>query len=250
MSVAGAGAPPRRTNRRESESVPRASSIRVSIVGTSETPVTSNSPMSSAVAPGSNPSRTTTVVPYSAHRRTGASPPMWYIGRVTSQRSSGTTPRRNAEATALACRFPAVSLTTFGSPVVPEVNNSSLVSSSSHVPRSKSATGVCCIHATPSHCGSSNDATGSSSAASTARGSVSAVQTSAVRSARPTCVASSSAVRRAFSGTRTRPSRPLAWTSRTNSTEVSMRTPRWSPAVSPSEASWPARRSTSSSSPS
>ena len=48
---------------------------------------------------------------------------MWCSGSTHSQRSSGATPRFQAEAMALAPWFDGVSTTGFGSPIVPDVNN-------------------------------------------------------------------------------------------------------------------------------
>ncbi len=213
------------------------SSSRRSCVGTSETPVTPCSSMTSAVPSASNPGWMARLVPYIAHRTVGASPPMWYIGRQHSHRSSGSTPRRKAEATALQTRFPTVSRTPFGIPVVPEVNMTTAVtdgergtgpcvSPSTPVPVPSRGPGA--SRSTPVRSGGSTEATGPG-ATSRAVSSVSRPQTSTSTSARRAWPANVSAGNWTLSGTSVRPVRIAAWTSVTNATRVPRSVPTGPP---------------------
>ena len=93
----------------------------MSIVGTSEASVTW--PVSSAAFTRavSKRSWSTAVVAFTAERTRIDRPATWWTGSGQSQRSSGSVPSASADARALAARFSRVSVTAFGSPVVPEV---------------------------------------------------------------------------------------------------------------------------------
>ncbi len=218
----GVGAPPTSTVDSSASGAP-VSSNRRNCVGTSETPVTPCVVSASPVRSTSNARWTTSVVPYIAVLTTGASPPTWLTGRQHSHRSPGDTPRRNADATALACRFPAVRRTPFALPVVPEVNRITAVSAGSSGPEPAAVAPfsnpppLAAMSVSPSR---SPPAGGSRTAtACVPTGSGTVVRGPATRQstvARRTCADRSAPPSRLSSPTTVQPSRCAAWNVTTN----------------------------------